>query len=236
MLDPITGAPAPIPLPLSWSLIGPYASGEWEYYVPMANLYYAQKVKFIKHFKKVSEGYDYAVFDLGAGITRTVLDFALGADRTVIVTTPQDLISGYACAKASFFRFKEIEQRLEEKLPRYRPQLTYTPMLMLNQVSDMAQGAKLYDTICQTAAENINASEGRFSIKPEYLGAVPYDKENLRMTEEKKKPLLFSAPYIKASQCIKHMSKKFCNPEDPYDPTVKFRHTFKRFMAILSHK
>ena len=41
MLDPITGAPAPIPLPLAWSLLSPYASGEWEYYVPMANAYYA---------------------------------------------------------------------------------------------------------------------------------------------------------------------------------------------------
>ncbi|MGA1867941.1 MAG: hypothetical protein ACMUJM_05265 [bacterium] len=41
MLDPITGAPAPIPLPLAPTLLAPYASGEWEYYVPIANIYYA---------------------------------------------------------------------------------------------------------------------------------------------------------------------------------------------------
>jgi flagellar biosynthesis protein FlhG len=202
----------------------------------LANLYHAQKVKFIRHFKKTSEGYDFAVFDLGAGIARTVLDFALGADRTVIVTTPQDLISGYACAKASFFRFKEIEERLEERLPEYTPQWTFSPMLVINQVSDLGQGAKLYDTIEKTADENVNANEGRFRIKPEYLGSIPYDKENLRMTEERKKPLLLDFPYIKASQCIEHMSKKFCNSEDPYDPRVKFKHSFKRFVAILSQK
>lgn len=202
----------------------------------LANLYYAQKLKFINHFKRVAENYDYAVLDLGAGIARTVLDFALGTDRTVIVTTPQDLISGYACAKASFARFKELEEKLEGRLSGYRAQLVYSPMLVLNQVADPAQGEKLFNTISRTADENININEGRFTLRPEYLGAIPYDKESLRSTEAKKKPLLVSLPYVKASQCISHMSKKFCNPEDPYDPTVKFRHSFKRFMAILSQK
>jgi flagellar biosynthesis protein FlhG len=202
----------------------------------LANLCYAQKIKFIKHFKRVAENYDYAVLDLGAGINRTVLDFALGADRTVIVTTPQDLISGYACAKASFFRFKELEENLETRLSDYQPRLTFAPSMVLNQVTDMAQGAKLFRTIYKTADENININEGRFTMKPEYLGAIPYDKESLRNTEEKKKPLLVRFPYIKASQCIKHMSAKFRSPDNPYNPNVKFKHSFRRFMAILSQK
>lgn len=202
----------------------------------LANLNYAQKIKFIKNFRKISQDYDFAVFDLGAGIARTVLDFALGADRTVIVTTPQDLISGYACAKASFSRFKEIEERLEGRLPDYTPQWAFSPMLVINQVINLEQGFKLYDIIAKTADENINANEGRFCIKPEYLGAIPYDRDSLRITEGKKKPLLIDFPYIKASQCIQHMSTKFCNSENSYDPRVSFRHPFKRFAAILSQK
>ncbi|MCK4728425.1 MAG: AAA family ATPase [Desulfobacterales bacterium] len=202
----------------------------------LANLNYAQKIKFIKNFKKISQDYDFAVFDLGAGIARTVLDFALGADRTVIVTTPQDVISGYACAKASFFRFKEIEERLEGRLPEYTPQWIFSPMLVINQVSNLEQGFKLYDTIDKTADKNINANEGRFRIKPEYLGAIPYDRESLRITEEKRRPLLLDFPHIKASQCIQHMTTKFSNPENPYDPRVNFRHPFKRFLAIFSQK
>jgi Mrp family chromosome partitioning ATPase len=54
----------------------------------LANLNHAQKMKFIKHFKKISKEYDFVVFDLGAGISRTVLDFALAANRIVIITTP----------------------------------------------------------------------------------------------------------------------------------------------------
>ena len=208
------------------------SSGEFK----LANLNYAQKIKFINHFKKISQGYDFAVFDLGAGIARTILDFALGADRTVIVTTPQDLISGYACAKASFVRFKEIEERLEGRLPEYTPQWTFSPMLVINQVSHLEQGFKFYDKIAKTADEHINANEGRFCIKFEYLGAIPYDKESLRITEAKKRPLLVDFPYIKASQCIQHISKRFCNSENSYDPRVNFRHPFKRFVAILSQK
>jgi len=181
----------------------------------LANLNYAQKTKFIKHFKKISQGYGFAVFDLGAGIARTVLDFALGADRTVIVTTPQDVISAYACAKASFFRFKEIEE---------------------NQVSNLEQGFKLYHTIDKTADEKINVNEGRFNIKPEYLGAIPYDRESLRISEGKKIPLLLDFPHIKVSQCIQHMSKRFCNSENRYDPRINFRYPFKRFVAILSQR
>ncbi len=202
----------------------------------LANLNYAQKIKFIKNFKKISQDYDFAVFDLGAGIARTVLDFALGADRTVIVTTPQDVISGYACAKASFFRFMEIEERLEGRLPEYTPQWIFSPMLVINQVSNLEQGFKLYDTIDKTADKNINANEGRFRIKPEYLGAIPYDRESLRITEEKRRPLLLDFPHIKASQCIQHMSTRFCNPGNSYDPRLNFRYPFKRFLAIFSQK
>jgi flagellar biosynthesis protein FlhG len=202
----------------------------------LANLNYAQKIKFIKNFKKISQDYDFAVFDLGAGIARTVLDFALGADRTVIVTTPQDVISGYACAKASFFRFKEIEERLEGRLPEYTPQWIFSPMLVINQVSNLEQGFKLYDTIDKTADKNINANEGRFRIKPEYLGAILYDRESLRITEEKKRPLLLDFPHIKTSQCIQHMSTRFCNPGNSYDPRLNFRYPFKRFLAIFSQK
>jgi flagellar biosynthesis protein FlhG len=202
----------------------------------LANLYYAQKVKFIKHFRKIADAYDFAVFDLGAGIARTVLDFALGADATVIVTTPQDLISGYACAKAGFSRHKELEERLEEKLRNYTPVFAFSPMMVINQVKDPAQGRKLYDSICKTANKSVNASEGRFSIRPEYLGAIPYDKETLRKVERMRRPVLRDYPYVKVSQSIRHMSRRFCDPEASYDPRVKYRHAFRRFHAILTTK
>jgi flagellar biosynthesis protein FlhG len=202
----------------------------------LANLYHAQKVKFIKHFKKTSAGYDFVVFDLGAGIARTVLDFALGVDHTVIVTTLQDLISGYACAKAAFFRYKEIEEKLEARLTEYTPEFTFSPMLVINQVNHLQQGIEIYDRIERIVDKNINASEGRFRLKLEYLGSMPYDRESLRAAEQNMRPFLLDFPYVKVSQCMQHMSTRFCNPENPYDTRLKFRHSLKRFVAILTQK
>ncbi len=202
----------------------------------LANLYYAQKVKFINHFKKISQRYEFAIFDLGAGISRMVMDFALAADYPIIVTTPQDFISGYACTKAGFSRFKEIEERLEEKLSNYEPQRIFSPMLVINQVSNLRQGFKLFNTLKKTANEKINSREGKFQIKPEYLGAIPYERVALRAAELKKRPLILSAPRITASQSIQHMSTRFFYPKATYDPKVKFKYPFSRFAAILSQK
>lgn len=202
----------------------------------LANLYYAQKVKFLKHFKVISQDYDFAVFDLSAGIGHAVLDFALGADQTVIVTTPQDLVSGYACAKAGFFRFKEIEERLEGRLPKYIPSLTFSPILVINQVNYLEQGVKIYDGIKKIIDENVNTREARFRMKPEYLGSIPYDRSTLRTAEEKRRPFLFHCPYVKASQCVEHMSKRFYKPEDSYKLKVSFKHPFRRFLAIAAQK
>ena len=202
----------------------------------LANLYYAQKVKFINHFRKISQRYEFAIFDLGAGISRMVMDFALAADHTIIVTTPQDFISGYACTKAGFSRFKEIEERLEEKFSNYEPQQIFSPMLVINQVSNLRQGFKLFNTLTKAANEKINSREGKFRIKPEYLGAIPYERAALRAAEAKKRPLLLAAPRIKAAQSIQHMSARFFYPEAIYDPKVKFKQPLARFAAILSQK
>jgi flagellar biosynthesis protein FlhG len=202
----------------------------------LANLYYAQKVKFINHFRKISQRYQFAIFDLGAGISRMVMDFALAADHTIIVTTPQDFISGYACTKAGFSRFKEIEERLEEKFPNYQPRWIFSPMMVINQASNLRQGFKLFDTLLKAANEKINSREGKFCIKPEYLGAIPYERAALRNAEVKKKPLLVAAPRVKAAQSIRHISTRFFQPDATYEPKARFKQPLARFTAILTQK
>jgi len=202
----------------------------------LANLYYVQKIKFINHFRKISQGYEFAIFDLGAGISRMVMDFALAAVNTIVVTTPQDFISGYACTKAAFSRYKDIETRLEKKLSNYESQRIFSPILLINQVSNLRQGFKLFDTFKNAANEKINSREDKFRIKPEYLGAIPYERVALRVAETKKKPLLRIAPRAEASQSIRHMSTRFLHPDATYNPRVKFRKSLARFAAILSQK
>jgi hypothetical protein len=43
MLDPVTGAPAPISLPPGWSVLLPTALDGLEWYLPLANAYYANQ-------------------------------------------------------------------------------------------------------------------------------------------------------------------------------------------------
>ncbi|MBW2488738.1 MAG: hypothetical protein JRE72_15040, partial [Deltaproteobacteria bacterium] len=163
-------------------------------------------------------------------------DFALAAVNTIIVTTPQDFISGYACTKAAFYRYKEIEESLAQKLSNYEPRWIFTPMLLINQVNRLRQGFNLFDTFTKTANGKINSREGKFRIKAEYLGAIPYENVALRAAETKKKPLLRIAPRTKAARSIQHMSTRFFHPDATYDPRVKFKQPLARFAAILSHK
>jgi protein-tyrosine phosphatase len=202
----------------------------------LANLNYGQRRRFVNNFQKASLCYDFAIFDLGSGVVRMNLDFALAADRTVIVATPQDAHSGYTCAKACFSRFKDIELRLEKSLSSYAPQRTFPPMLLLNQVSHLEQARKIFHKIDHWTDERINAHEDAFKIEMEYLGAIPYDRARFLRAEARKKPLLLDSPNTKISQCIRHMSVRFLHPKAPYDPAVKFREPFRRFVSILSQK
>lgn len=202
----------------------------------LANLYHVQKVKFINHFKTIAQRYEFVIFDLGAGIGRTVMDFALAADQTIIVTTPQDVISGYACSRAIFSRFKEIEEAMEKKLSNYEPRLTFSPIMAINQATNLRQGQKIFQALCKAANTKINSREAKFRIKFEYLGAIHYDSNALRTAEIKKRPLLNIMPHAKPAQSINHMTSKFLNSDTDYLPKVKFKHPLGRFAAILSRK
>jgi flagellar biosynthesis protein FlhG len=202
----------------------------------LANLYHAQKIKFINHFKTIGQRYEFVVFDLGAGISRTVMDFALAADHTIIVTTPQDVISGYACARAIFSRFKEIETSMENRLPKYAPRLTFTPIMAINQVANLRQGQKIFQALCRAANTKINSREAKFRMNFEYLGAIHHDSKSLRAAEIKKRPLMHIMPRAKPAQSIHHMTSRFLHPDTDYLPGVKFKHPLGRFAAILARK
>jgi len=142
-------------------------SGEYK----LANLAYVQKLKFIRNFQEVSKGYDVVIFDLGAGIDDSVLDFALAANELLILTTPQDIVSGYACLKACFFRFKDIEARLEKKMKNYQVKTVFSPKFIINQVESVEMGQKVFDKINATAQKHFsNGNGGNFKIEVGQIG------------------------------------------------------------------
>lgn len=188
--------------PLGFDLIAG-SSGEFK----LANINYIQRSKFIRNFRNISQRYDFTIFDLSAGITTTVLDFALASDEIIIITTPQDIIAGYACIKASFQQFKAIEEKLMEKVEFYKPRRIFSPWVVMNQISNLNQGIFIFNRICQTADERINNIETFFSVKPQYLGGVLYDKESIRAAEAQRKPFTLVNPKSRPSQCLDYIGR-----------------------------
>jgi flagellar biosynthesis protein FlhG len=182
-------------------------SGEYK----LANLVYVQKLKFIRNFREVSKNYDIVVFDLSAGIDSTVLDFALAADEVIIITTPQDIVAGYACLKASFYRFKDIENRLGKKMKDYEPKEKFSPKLIINQVESMEMGQKVYDKLKATANKHFSNND-QFALDVGYLGFIPYDRDTFRDTEKLRRPYLFAFSDRPASKCIRHIAEELLKP------------------------
>jgi flagellar biosynthesis protein FlhG len=205
------------------------SSGEFK----LANINYIQRSKFIRNFRRISENYDFTIFDLSAGITSTVLDFALASDEILIITTPQDIIAGYACIKASFQQFKTIEEKLLDKVEFYKPRRIYTPWVVMNQVTNLNQGIFIFNRICQTADERINTMETLFSVKPEYLGGVLYDKETIRAAEAQRKPFTIVNPKCKTSQCLEYLSRVVIDPPELRSYNQELKSGLGRFAMIF---
>ena len=218
-----------MPTALGFDLIGG-SSGEFR----LANINYVQRSKFIRNFNKISQDYDVTIFDLSAGIGSAVMDFALATDEVVVVTTPQDIIAGYACIKASFQHFKSIEDKLMSKVEDYEPRRVYVPWVVMNQVTTLKQGIFLYNRICQTADERVNNAEDLFAVKPAYLGGVLYDRELFRKAEQNRQPLSGLFPRSKPAQCLEFLGRNIMTRPSEREYRSQVRGGIKRFAAIFS--
>ncbi|HOO37916.1 MAG TPA: AAA family ATPase [Deltaproteobacteria bacterium] len=205
------------------------SSGEFK----LANINYVQRSKFIRNFRRISKDYDFTIFDLSAGISSVVMDFALASDEIITITTPQDIIAGYACIKASFQRFKHIEERLLKNVEFYEPRKVYKPWIVMNQVANLKQGLFLYNRICQTADERINNMESLFSVKPEYLGGILYDRENFKKAEMQRKPLTSVSAKGYSSQCMEYLGRNLLENPELRTYNQELKKGFGRFAMIF---
>jgi flagellar biosynthesis protein FlhG len=207
-------------------------SGEFR----LANLIYAQKLRFISNLHRISKLFDIVILDLGAGIHRNVLDFALAADETLIITTPQDIVSGYACIKASFFRFRDLEARLAKKAVSYQPETLYQPKVVLNQLADIEQGEREFEKILAAARKHIAEIDDHFQLKLSYLGGILYDKEHFRQAERMHKPYVELYPNRRTSEGIYRLAAALLNPALAARQDVPYKERFKRLAGIVGER
>lgn len=191
--------------PFGFSLIGGERGN-----LDLANLNYLQKMKFLRSFVGASGRFDFVVFDLASGIRRQALDFALFADRTIIVTSPDDLMSAYGSARACLFRFMELETTLFQRIDGYSARRFFRPLILTNRVRNLYHGKAAFEALKRAAEKRLNAAGSPFGITMGHLGSVFHDPELFGKSEERHCPASLVSDYSKVAICIDAMATTIC--------------------------
>jgi len=86
----------------------------------IANMQYQKKMKLVRHL--LGLGFDLVILDLAPGVSHNVVDFAIIANKTLLVTTPEvpSLLNAYSFIKVAvfrrltfFFKYKKCPEILE---------------------------------------------------------------------------------------------------------------------------
>lgn len=178
----------------------------------LANLNYAQKMKFLRGFIAASRDFDFVILDLASGISHQTVDFALLAERTIVVSSPKDLMSAYGSLRACFSRFMHLEIGLTRRIEGYEARKFFTPFILMNNVMDLHQGKMAFEALEGAIENRINGSANPFGIKMRYLGAVLHDPGLFRKSEERRCPVSLASVYSKVAFCLDSMANAICNP------------------------
>jgi MinD-like ATPase involved in chromosome partitioning or flagellar assembly len=149
----------------------------------LANLNYVQKMKFLRSFMAVSRHFDYVVLDMASGINRQTIDFALLAERPIVVASPNDLASGYGSVKACFHRFMQLEVSLYRRIKGYKARRYFRPHILVNNITEFYQGQAAFEALEGAVENRLKGAAGPFEITMSYLGAVFYDPGLFRKSE-----------------------------------------------------
>ncbi|MDP6360652.1 MAG: AAA family ATPase [Planctomycetota bacterium] len=159
----------------------------------MNNMKYFQRLRLLKAFHDIKNQFDCVIYDLGAGVSQQVLDFALNADQLVVVTTPRDLVAGYACLKLAFLRHAELEKRRTAKDEDYRPRSDFSPAIVINQCGTIDDAKTSFGRLIEASRQlehaRLEELEG-FSISPFFLGALQFDPDGFVASERARQPYL----------------------------------------------
>jgi MinD-like ATPase involved in chromosome partitioning or flagellar assembly len=176
----------------------------------LANLNYLQKMKFLRSFIRVSRGFDFVVLDLASGIEHQAVDFALLAEKTIIVTSPDDLISAYGSVRGCFSRFMDLEVSLFKGIEGYRARQFFRPLILMNHVTNFYQGKAAFEALESAVKNGLSSATGPFGIKIGHLGVVFHDPGPFKKSEERRCPVSLVSLYSKVAICVDAMAGVIC--------------------------
>ena len=145
-----------------------------------------KKILLMDELDRVSQGYDFLIFDTGAGISNNVTYFCSAAHETVLIATtePTSLTDVYALMKTLHLKHAQKHFRM-----------------VINSVSSEREAQGVYS--------NLTAVTDRFlkDISVEYLGYILHDA-NVPKAVRQQKAFLELYPFSKFSVCINELSEK----------------------------
>ena len=198
----------------------------------LANLNYPQKMKFLRGFIDVSREFDFVLLDLGSGITRQAVDFALLAEKTIVVTSPNDLTSAFGSVRACFSRFMHLEIGLFKRIDGYRARRFFRPYILVNNVEDLYQGKSSFEALEGAVENRLNTVVDPFGIKMHYLGAVFHDPGLFKKSEERRSPVSVASVYSRVAFCVDSIARTLCSPSGiaGFDEETRLRYMVQILM------
>ncbi len=151
----------------------------------LANIDTAELKQIIHQLHTLEANTDFLIIDTGAGISRSVIQFAVSSDKTIVVTTPEpaSFTDAYATIKSIF---------------KHNPNAKIE--LIVNFCRGNGEGEEIYNRMKTLILKFLNK-------KINFLGELPYEKTFSRYARGQK-IITLSSPSAKYSRFVSSIGRK----------------------------
>lgn len=172
----------------------------------LAELKENERKRFIKDMESLNHN-DYLLIDVGAGISRNVLDMIKAASETFIVTTPEPtaVTDAYGIIKAITSTDNDLQINL-----------------IVNRVKSFQEAKTVSQRI-------VNISEQFLDIKINYYGFV-FEDPNIVKSIHEQSPIVISYPKSNASMCFENIANRLTNTEMSASKTLNLKNFIKKLL------
>ena len=143
------------------------------------------KDRFFQEIYRCGHTHDFIIIDTSAGLSETIIDFAVRADEVVVVTTPEPaaVSDAYALVKVLFGMNGKIQFKT-----------------LINIVNSKDEAEEVFERFSLVMGHFLN-------METEYLGFVIEDK-HVRSAVIEQNPFLHAFPESQASKCIYRIAQR----------------------------
>ncbi len=154
----------------------------------LANLSQRQINNLLQGFSKIGQYYDVIVVDTGAGLANNVINFILGSDEVILISTPEPTSITDAYGVIKVISNNDKQKKIN---------------LIINQMQSQQEGERVSNRLITTAREFLG-------IDVNLLGLLPYDEQVIRSVM-KRRPFLLEFPRAKITRSINQIAAKLIN-------------------------